>query len=177
MRKTIETDRIILRRWKSKDRVPFAELNSDPVVMEHFLKVLTPVESNVMIKRIEEHFERHGFGLWAMERKEDAAFMGFTGLAIPPFEAKFTPCVEIGWRMHQAFWGQGYVTEAAREVVKLAFGELGLRELVSFTVPANTRSRAVMERLGMTRDPRDDFDHPKIPEGHPLRRHVLYRLK
>jgi ribosomal-protein-alanine N-acetyltransferase len=144
--------------------------------MEYLLKPLSREESDALVKRVEEHFDSHGYGLWVMERKDDHAFLGFTGLAIPAFETKFTPCVEIGWRMAHAFWGQGYVTEAARAVVQLAFTELGLRELVSFTVPANIRSRAVMERIGMIYDPREDFDHPKVPEGHPLRRHVLYRL-
>jgi RimJ/RimL family protein N-acetyltransferase len=123
-----------------------------------------------------ERWAAEGFGLWAVERQADGRFLGFTGLAAPTFKAHFTPCVEVGWRFAVEAWGHGYATEAARAALRFGFENLDLAEIVSFTVPANTRSRAVMERLGMTRDPADDFDHPRLPEGHPLRHHVLYRL-
>jgi RimJ/RimL family protein N-acetyltransferase len=173
----IETDRLILRRWEEKDLGPFAALNADPEVMRHFPATLTTEESDALVGRIEAHFERHGYGPWAMETKEDHVFLGFTGLTLHEFPAHFNPAVEVGWRMARENWGQGYATEAARASLALGFGEMGLDEIVSMTVPANMRSLAVMERLGMTRDPADDFDHPRIPEGSPLRRHVLYRIR
>jgi ribosomal-protein-alanine N-acetyltransferase len=145
--------------------------------MEHFPAPLTRVESDAMVGRIETAFEVNGFGLWAVEVFGGPAFIGFVGLAVPRFEAHFTPAVEVGWRLAREHWGRGYATEAARAALDFGFGSAGLDEIVSFTVPANTRSRAVMERLGMTHDPSDDFDHPQIAPGHPLRRHVLYRLK
>ena len=144
--------------------------------MEFMPKLLTREESDAFADRIEAHFDAHGFGLWAAELRATAEFVGYIGLAIPRFEAPFTPCVEIGWRLAAAYWGRGLATEGASAVVRLAFEDLKLPELVSFTVPANTRSRRVMERIGMSHDPRDDFDHPSLPAGHPLRRHVLYRL-
>jgi RimJ/RimL family protein N-acetyltransferase len=118
----------------------------------------------------------HGFGLWAIEVPEVAPFIGFAGLAVPQFRAHFTPCVEIGWRLAFEYWGHGYATEAARLALGYAFGTLALSEVVSFTAATNHRSRSVMERLGMRHDPVDDFDYPSLPENHPLRRHVLYRL-
>lgn len=172
----IETDRLILRRWRESDREPFARMNADPRVMEHFPALLSADESRRMIERAEEHFLRHGFGWCAAELREERAFIGFIGLFVPAFETHFTPCVEIGWRLAADYWGRGLATEGARATVDYAFHTLGLPGIVSFTVPANLRSRRVMEKLGMTRDPADDFDHPRIPEGHPLRRHVLYRL-
>ena len=142
--------------------------------MEHFPSVLTRAESDASVDRIQAHFEWHGFGLWAVEVVGDAPFIGFVGLAIPSFEAHFTPCVEVGWRLAAAFWGRGYASEAARSCVAFAFEQAGLKELVSMTVPENVRSRRVMERLGMTHNPADDFDHPILPEHG---RHVLYRVK
>jgi RimJ/RimL family protein N-acetyltransferase len=156
------------------DRDPFAELNADARVMEHFFSSLTRAESDAMVERIEGHFERHGFGLWAVEVVDQVPFIGFVGLAIPSFEAHFTPCVEVGWRLTFESWGRGYATEAARACVAFAFERLGLREIVSMTVPENIRSRRVMERLGMTRNAADDFDHPLLADR---RRHVLYRLQ
>jgi ribosomal-protein-alanine N-acetyltransferase len=170
----ISTERLLLRRWIQSDRLPFAEMNADPRVMEHFPGVLTRAESDAMVDRIESHFERHGFGLWAVEIRDRSSFIGFVGLAIPSFEAHFTPCVEVGWRLAADFWGQGYATEAARAVVAFGVGPLALEEIVSFTVPENQRSRRVMERLNMTRDPADDFEHPTQPDR---RLHVLYRLR
>jgi ribosomal-protein-alanine N-acetyltransferase len=142
--------------------------------MEHFPTVLTRSESDALVERIEAHFKRYGFGLWAVEVVDQAPFIGFVGLAVPSFEAHFTPCVEVGWRLAAEFWGRGYAIEAARACVAFAFDQAGLSELVSMTVPANVRSRRVMERLGMTHDAMDDFDHPVL-EDH--RRHVLYRLR
>ena len=173
---TIQTPRLLLRPWRDDDHAPFAALNADPVVMEFFPSTLDRTESDAAVGRIREHFAARGFGLWAVEVPGTADFIGFVGLAVPRFEAHFTPCVEIGWRLAREHWGRGYATEAARAAIRFGFEELALGEIVSFTVPANVRSRAVMERIGMTRSPADDFDHPALPEGHPLRRHVLYRL-
>ena len=172
----LRTDRLHLRRWRTTDLQPFATLNADPRVMEHFPASLSCEESDALAARIEDHFEQHGFGLWAVEIVNTAPFAGFIGLSVPRFEAHFTPCVEIGWRLAAEFWGRGYATEGAQAVVAFGFEQLLLPEIVSFTVPSNVRSRRVMERLGMTRKPADDFNHPALPEGHPLRRHVLYRL-
>jgi len=173
----VTTERLQLRRWRESDREPFARLNADPRVMEFLPRALSRDESNGLVDRIETHFEEHGFGLYAAELVEDRSFIGYIGLAVPRFTAHFTPCVEIGWRLALEHWGRGLATEGAREIVRYAFGELGLRELVSFTVPGNLRSRRVMEKLAMTHSPADDFDHPGLPEGDPLRRHVLYRLR
>jgi len=172
----LQTDRLYLRHWRASDREPFAALNADPRVMEHFPAPLSREESDALAARIESHFEQHGFGLWAVEIVGAAPFAGFIGLSIPRFEAHFTPCVEIGWRLASEYWGYGYATEGARAVLAFGFEQLQLAEIVSFTVPDNLRSRRVMERLGMIRIPADDFDHPVLPKGHPLRRHVLYRL-
>ena len=171
----LTTPRLCLRRWRPADLEPFAALNADPAVMEWYPQRLDREETRAMIGRIEAGFERHGFGLWAVEVPGVAEFVGYVGLSVPGYETAFTPCVEVGWRLASAHWGQGYATEAARAALAYGFETLGLREIVSFTVPANVRSRAVMERLGMRRDPAEDFDHPLLPEGHPLRRHVLYR--
>src|SRR5689334_12753197 len=151
-------------------------MNADPRVMEFFPAPLSREESDALITRIEAGFDRHGFGLWALEVRETGEFIGFTGLAPPEFEAHFTPAVEVGWRLAAPAWGRGYATEAARAAIAFGFERAGLEEIVSMTSVLNERSRAVMERLGMSRDPADDFDHPGIPAGHPLRRHVLYRL-
>jgi RimJ/RimL family protein N-acetyltransferase len=173
----LRTARLRLRPWTNTDRAPFAALNADPVVMEHFPGVLSRAESDAQADRIAAHFAQHGFGLWAVEVPGVAAFIGYVGLAIPRFETAFTPCVEIGWRLARAFWGAGYATEAAKATLAFGFETLRLPEIVSFTVPGNLRSRGVMERLGMTHDPREDFEHPLVPVGHPLRRHVLYRKR
>ena len=173
----LESERLILRRWRESDREPFAHINSDPRVMEFFPAVLSREESDRFLDRVEAHFDRYGFGLWAAELRENAALAGFVGLAVPGFEAPFTPCVEIGWRFSANHWGRGLATEGAREVLRFAFEELALEEIVSFTVPANLRSRRVMEKLGMRHHPSEDFDHPMLPPGHPLQRHVLYRMR
>jgi ribosomal-protein-alanine N-acetyltransferase len=172
----LRTDRLLLRRWQDSDRAPFGELNADPEVMRHFPAPLDRAQSDGFVARIEAGFDRYGYGLWALETLDGGEFLGFTGLQWIPFDAHFTPALEVGWRLARSAWGRGYATEAAREAVRFAFTEAGLRELVSMTTPANDRSQAVMRRLGMTRDPAEDFDHPGVPDGHPMRRHVLYRL-
>jgi len=173
----LKTERLILRRWRAEDRLPFQRMNADPRVMEFFPGLLTAEESDALVRRIESHFDRHGFGPYAAELVETGDFIGFVGLMVPEFEAPFTPAVEIGWRLAAEHWGKGLATEAARIAAGYAFDVLGLDGLVSFTVPGNVRSRRVMERIGMTHDPREDFDHPGLAEGHALRRHVLYRLR
>jgi RimJ/RimL family protein N-acetyltransferase len=173
----IETERLVLRHWREEDREPFYRLNSDSRVMEFMPACLTRPESDQLFERINEHFCKHDFGLYAVELREDRTFIGYVGLAAPSFEASFTPCVEIGWRLSADHWGRGLATEGARAVVKYAFGELELDDIVSFTVPENVRSRRVMKKIGMIHDASEDFDHPNLPEGHPLRRHVLYRLR
>lgn len=172
----LETERLRLRAWHAGDLAPFAALNADPAVMEHFPSLLTRGESDAMVARIGEHFARHGFGLWAVEALSIAEHVGFVGLSVPRFESHFTPCVEIGWRLAREHWGLGYAPEAARAALAFGFDRIGLEEIVSFTIPANVRSRRVMEKIGMRHDPADDFDHPSIPAGHPQRRHVLYRI-
>jgi RimJ/RimL family protein N-acetyltransferase len=144
--------------------------------MQYMPKLLDRAESDASAERIREHFARNGFGLWAVELVGIADFIGFTGLSIPRFEAHFTPCVEIAWRLAYDYWDHGYATEAACAARDYGFSHLGLRAIVSFTVPANRRSRKVMERIGMKHSAEDDFEHPLLPEGHPLRHHVLYRL-
>ena len=174
----IETERLLLRSWRDDDLAALVALNADPRVMEHFPKALSFAESEAMLGRIRAHWAAHGFGWWVLERREDRVFLGIVGLLHPSFEAHFTPCVELGWRLRADVWGQGYATEAARASMHHGFQTLAprLEEIVAFTVPGNGRSRRVMNRLGMRHNPADDFEHPKLPEGHPLRRHVLYRL-
>jgi RimJ/RimL family protein N-acetyltransferase len=172
----LHTERLLLRRWRSADREPFAALNADPRVMEHFPALLSREESDAAADRIEAHFERHGFGLWAVELAGVTPFAGFIGLCVPRCEAHFTPCVEIGWRLAADYWGHGLATEGARAALAFGFESLRLEEIVSYTVPDNLRSRRVMEKLGMTHQPTDDFDHPLLPAGHRLSRHVLYRI-
>jgi len=172
----LKTERLLLRRWRAVDSAPFAALNADPEVMEHFPAPLDRAASDALIDAVEVGFERHGFGLWALEVRESGELAGFTGLAVPAFEAPFTPAVEVGWRLARRAWGQGYATEAGLAALAFGFEEIGLEEVVSFTAVGNMRSRAVMERLGMRRDPAEDFDHPSLPAGHPLERHVLYRI-
>ena len=172
----IQTRRLELRRWKDSDLDPFAALCADEQVMEFFPGTLNREQSADFMARARQHFADHGYGLWALECLAGPPFIGFVGLSRVRFAAPFTPAVEIGWRLARPTWGQGYASEASRAVLRYAFETLDLPEVVSFTVPANTRSRGVMERIGMGRDPSEDFDHPALPEGHPLNRHVLYRL-
>ena len=145
--------------------------------MEFLPGLLSRSESDAMLDRIEAHFDQHGFGLWAAELRETGEFLGYVGLAVPRFEAAFTPCVEIGWRLASKHWERGFATEGARAATSFAFDALNLEDLVSFTVPANARSLRVMQKLGMTHDATEDFDHPLLAVDHPLRRHVLYRMK
>ena len=172
----LPTPRLLLRPLRQGDLPALAAMNADPEVMEHFPAPLGGTASEVMAARIADHAREHGFGFWAVEAPGVAVFTGIAGLLVPRFQAHFTPCVEIGWRFAREYWGRGYATEAARALLDFAFTRLELEELVSLTVPANGRSRRVMERIGMTRDPADDFDHPDLPDGHRLRRHILYRL-
>ncbi len=173
----LRTERLLLRQWRDPDREPFARMNADPRVMEFMPGLLTREESDAFLARIKSHFELYGFGLFAAELMPDHAFLGFMGLQVPTFQAHFTPCVEMGWRVAAAHWGQGLATEGGREIVRYAFEVLKLETLVSFTAAVNLRSQRVMQKLGMAHDPAEDFDHPRLPEGHPLRRHVLYRLR
>jgi RimJ/RimL family protein N-acetyltransferase len=174
---TLRTERLLLRRWRDDDRAPFAALNADPVVMEHLPAVIAPDESDTFVDRLEVEFDDVGFGLWAVEVVGGAPFIGYVGLHRAPESVPFAPAVEVGWRLAHEHWGNGYATEGARAAIDFGFREARLDEIVSFTVPANVRSWHVMERLGMTRDPADDFDHPVLPAGHRLRRHVLYRIR
>ncbi len=172
----LRTDRLRLRPWRESDREPLAALNADPLVMEHMPAALSRAESDTLLAALNAEIEARGFGVWAVEVPGVVALAGFAGLQVPTFEAPFTPCVEVVWRLARDVWGRGYATEAARAAVEDGFARLGLTEILSWTVPGNVRSRRVMEKLGMRRSPSDDFDHPRMAEGHPLRRHVLYRL-
>jgi RimJ/RimL family protein N-acetyltransferase len=172
----LTTERLLLRPWKDEDLPAFAAMNKDPDVMAFMPKRLTREESDATAERICHQIETAGWGLWALEVTGIAPFAGFVGLSVPRFEAHFTPCVEVGWRLAKAYWGKGYATEAGRAAIAYGFDTLGLSQIVSFTTPGNWRSRAVMQRLGMRHDPHDDFDHPVLETGHPLRRHVLFRL-
>jgi ribosomal-protein-alanine N-acetyltransferase len=173
----IATGRLLLREWRAEDREPFAALNADPRVMEFMPALLARAQSDALARASEAHFAARGFGPWAVEVPGVAPFIGFVGLVVPAFEAHFTPAIEIGWRLAAEHWGQGYAPEAALASAHHAFAVIGAEELVSFTTPGNLRSRAVMRRIGMTRDPADDFEHPRLAPGHPLRHHVLYRLR
>ena len=175
-RRGLRTERLLLRRWQPRDRAPFAAMNADPEVMRYFPSALTPADSDASIDRIEAGFGRYKFGLWALEVTATGEFIGFTGLSVPSFDAHFTPAVEIGWRLARPAWAHGYATEAARRALASGFSDHGLAEVVSFTSLVNLRSQAVMRRIGMTHDPADDFDHPRLPPGHRLQRHVLWRL-
>ena len=172
----VTTERLLLRQWRTEDRAPFAAMNADARVMEHFPALLSREESDARVDSIQRHLEERGFAQWAVEIPGVTPFAGFIGLSVPRFEAAFTPCVEVGWRLAAEYWGRGYATEGARAALAFGFEELGLEEILSWTVPDNERSRRVMEKIGMTHDPQDDFEHPLLPKGHRLRRHVLYRI-
>lgn len=171
----LTTQRLLLRPWRDSDLAPFAELNADPQVMEHFPALMSQADSDDLGNRIRDGIIKNGWGLWAVEVADTGEFAGFTGLSRPGFDAHFTPAVEVGWRLARHHWGFGYATEAAIAAVDFAFETLELPEIVSFTATENLRSRAVMERLSMTHDPADDFNHPKL-SGNRVERHVLYRL-
>lgn len=173
--RVITTERLLLRQWREEDRDAWADLNADPVVMEHFPSTHDRAASDAAFDRITAWIEQRGWGLWAVDR--DGEFLGFTGLSVPRFDAHFTPATEIGWRLARHAWGHGYATEAATAALDYAFAVLELPEVVSFTPVTNVRSQRVMERIGMVHDPGDDFEHPNVEEGSPLRPHVLYRTR
>jgi len=173
----LRTSQLVLRPWRDEDIADFAEMSADPVVMEYLLPLSERgLSADTWVARKRAHWEEHGFGQWVVELPGEASFIGVVGLETVSYDAHFTPAVEVAWRLVRAYWGRGYATEAAKAALDYGFGEVGLGEIVALTVPANQRSRRVTERLGMTRSPQDDFDHPRLPEG-PLRRHVLYRLR
>lgn len=174
----IQTKRLILRQWREEDLETFAQLNADPRVRQYFPKILSRKESDESVKLMSDHIQRCGWGFWAAALIQTGEFIGFIGLEDVYFSAHFTktPAVEIGWRLAFNHWGKGYATEGAKAALQYGFEALKLKEIVSFAVLQNMRSRRVMQKIGMHHDPKDDFDHPKLPEGHPLRRHVLYRL-
>ena len=170
-----ESERLGFRRWKASDREPFAALNANPDVMEFFPKALSRTESDALVDRIEAHFEEKGYGLWAVERKEDGAFIGFIGLLDVNFDIGLENATEIGWRLDQPFWKKGYATEGAKACLAYAFDELGKKEIYSFTSTINAPSEIVMKRIGMEKV--GEFEHPRVPEGSPLRKHVLYKIQ
>jgi ribosomal-protein-alanine N-acetyltransferase len=173
----LTTDRLILRQWRPEDREPFAAMNADAQVMEFFPAMLSRAESDHLADRFAARIEERGFGFWVLELPGIAPFIGFAGLSIPGFTTHFTPCVEIGWRLLPGYWGQGFASEAARRALEFGFEEAGFAEIVAFAAEGNRRSRAVMERIGMTYDAEGDFDMPTLPEDSPVRRHVLYRIQ
>lgn len=173
----LRTERLLLRPWREADRAPWAALNADPEVRRYFPDVLDRAAADAELDRHASRLAERGWGLWAVEVVGGDPFIGFIGLAEATFPAPCNPSVEVGWRLARSSWGRGYAPEGARAVVAHAFEVLRLDELVSFTAVSNAPSRRVMEKLGMTHDPADDFDHPNVPEGHPLRRHVLSRLR
>jgi ribosomal-protein-alanine N-acetyltransferase len=170
----IVTDRLTLRPLDPRDASAFAAMNADPVVMEFFPEVLGSDESDALLGRVRATWAADGIGFGAVERRADGALIGMCGLSVVHFDVPFVGGTEIGWRFASDAWGQGYATEAARAWLDYGFGALGRREIVAFTVPANLRSQAVMRRIGLTRDPARDFEHPKLPEGHRLRPHVFF---
>jgi RimJ/RimL family protein N-acetyltransferase len=171
---SLEGPRLRLRPWRVEDRVPLAAINADPAVMRHFPATMSRAESDAWLDRIEAHFTEHGWGFWAVERKAEPGLVGAVGLMAVPWEADFTPAVEIGWRIAPAHQRQGYAEEAARLSLAAGFGRIGLGEIVAFTVPANAPSWLLMAKLGMR--PAGTFDHPRLAEHHPLRLHLLYRM-
>lgn len=173
----IITKRLRLRQWREEDIEPFSALNADPRVMEYYTAVSSRAESEAFIKGAFEHIQREGWGLWAAALLQTGELIGFIGLDEVPSQMAIAPAIEIGWRLAFKYWGKGYATEGAMAVLQFGFEKLHLPEIVACTAVGNKRSRAVMERIGMHYDPKDDFDHPRVPEGHPLRRHVLYRIK
>jgi RimJ/RimL family protein N-acetyltransferase len=174
---TLVTARTRLRPWTDADRAPFAALNADPEVMAYFPSTLSRHESDALVDRIRAAFDAQGFGFWALEVDGGPAFVGFVGLSVPPYPLPFGPCVEIGWRLARTAWGHGYAQEAAREALRFGLEDLALPEIVSFTARSNLRSQRVMQAIGMQPDPAGDFVHPRLPAGHPLAPHVLYRKR
>jgi ribosomal-protein-alanine N-acetyltransferase len=172
---TLRSERLVLRPWRDDDLEPMAALNADPETMRYFPSTLSREQSDRFVVHMTMSFAAHGFAMWAVEVTGGPPLVGAVGLLRPSFEAHFTPAVEVGWRLAKEHWGMGYATEAARAAIDFGFSDVGLEEIVSFTAAVNAPSRAVMERLGMHRDPDGDFPHPNVPPG-PLRQHVLYRL-
>ncbi|EPJ85240.1 acetyltransferase, GNAT family protein [Pseudomonas sp. CFII64] len=172
----LESARLLMRQWRDDDLPAFAALCADPQVMRYFPAPLTRLESAALIGRVRGHFAELGFGMWALERKDSGEFIGFTGLCVVGFDAHFTPAVEIGWRLAREHWGFGYASEAAWTALGCGFERLGLEQIVSFTAVSNLPSQKVMQAIGMLSDPTENFEHPKLPTGHPLRPHVLYRI-
>lgn len=172
----LETPRLILRPWKDSDLEPFAAMNADPRVMEFFPKLMTRDETAAMVERVKNRYAEDGFCFWAADEKATGNFIGFIGLGRPSFEAKFMPCVEIGWRLAPQYWGKGYAPEGAEEVVRDAFERFNLDEIVAFTAALNSKSIRVMEKISMRRDQDNDFLHPALEDGHHLKPHVLYRI-
>lgn len=170
------TERLLLRDWQAADKQHLRRLNADPKVMRYFPHPLTSVESDAFWDRMRAHHQKYGFSLWALETREGGFFIGLAGLLHVNFKAPFAPAVEIGWRLFPQFWGQGYATEAARQILEFGFDVCSLEEIVAFTAAVNLPSRRVMERLGMRHQPSEDFDHPRLPLSSPLCRHVLYRM-
>lgn len=173
---TLRTERLLLRPWVDADREPWAALNADPVVMEHFETTYDRRQSDEQADRFQAGIDERGWGLWAAERLDSGEFIGFVGLSVPTFDAPFLPGVEVGWRIAHRHWGQGFAPEGGRASLRFAFDVLGCDEVLSFTTAANQRSRRVMEKLGMTHHPDEDFEHPNVPVGSPIRPHVLYRI-
>ena len=179
MKSMIETERLYLRQWQASDFVPFAEMNANPEVMEYFPKLLTTSMSNTIAKKCQTLIEDNGWGFWAVSRKggsnKNDDFIGMVGLNNAHADMPFSPAVEIGWRLHNDYWGQGYATEAAQAALRYAFDVLELNKVVAFTAVINKRSQKLMERLGMT-DTQDNFYHPMLDAKHPLAEHVLYKI-
>ncbi len=173
----LETERLILRDWADGDGKLFAQMNFDPMVMEFMPRRLDEAASNKLVKRFKKHLADYGYGLYAVEVKETKAFIGFVGLEHVPENMPFSPAVEIAWRLSYDAWGHGYASEAAKVVLKYGFDELGLKEIVAFSVYDNDKSLSVMSKIGMEKDPEGDFHYPRLPKGHPLAQHVLYRAK
>jgi RimJ/RimL family protein N-acetyltransferase len=172
----LESARLLLRQWRDEDLPEFAAMCADPQVMRYFPATMSRLESASLIGRIRGHFAEHGYGLWALQRKDSGQFIGFTGLNVVGFDAPFTPATEIGWRLAREHWGLGYASEAAWTALRCGFDRLPLKEVVAFTTQTNLPSEKVMQAIGMHHDPADDFDLPRLEADHPLRRHVLYRI-
>lgn len=171
----LKTQRLLLRQWQEDDRAIFAQINADPNVMKYYPDILNENESNQIAVKLESLISGRGWGLWAVEKKDDNNFIGFVGLHEPEYDLPVTPCVEIGWRLGKEYWGHGYATEAASAALDFAFGRLGLEQVYSFASVSNKRSLAVMQRLGMV-NTKLNFQHPVIPEHSPLREHYLYKI-
>ncbi len=172
----LQSARLLMRQWRDEDLTAFAEMCADPRVMRYFTGTLSRLESAGVIGRIRGHFAEFGFGMWSLQRKDTGDFIGFTGLGTVAFDAHFAPAVEISWRLAHDHWGLGFASEAAWTALRCGFEQLGLDEVVSFTAERNVPSEKVMQAIGMRRDLGGDFDHPEVEEGHPLRRHRLYRI-